>query len=459
MTALLTVERNNTEKIGMLVSECRAMGLEVLPPDINRSELEFIIEDRPDQPPAIRFGLGAIKNVGEGPVEALLAARADGGDFTDLDDFCSRVDLRQVGRRPLECLMKVGALPVKFAPRHILLAIIDRMMNLSSSTHKAADAGQLSMFGLDSFEVARSGSILYPPPDAEPLPQKEMLAQEKELVGTYISEHPLQKHLAAIKASNATLLGELDETLHGHMVTVVGLVNSVRPHFTKKGEAMAFVEIEDIQAVREVLVFPRTYAAAKALLVPGNLIRIQGKVDAQNGGPPKILAETISTDLTTYQAADKKQPAPPPPGKPAATPSAPKPILPEPVSTPVLQTEPSALNPQPSALPALAEAVAAYQPAPVASPPPPPTTGQPRQIHLHITIPRTHNLTQDKHRLKMVYNLLTENSGSDRFSLYIPGGHKTSRIDFPNTTTKDSAHLRKRLIDMLGVGMVRDEVY
>ena len=443
MTALLTVERNNTDKIGMLVAECRAMGLEVLPPDINRSELEFIIEDRPDQPPAIRFGLGAVKNVGEGPIEALLAGRADGGDFTDLDDFCSRVDLRQVGRRALECLIKVGALPVSFAPRHILLAIIDRMMNLSSSTHKAADTGQLSMFGLESFEAPRSGSILYPPPDAPPIPQKELLAWEKELVGTYISEHPLQKHLAAIKASNATLLGELDESLSGHVVTVVGLINSVRPHLTKKGDAMAFVEIEDIQTTREVVVFPRVYAAHRAMLIPGTLIRVQGKVDAQNGGGPKILADSISTDLTTYHAADKTQPAQPVAPKPAAAPQS------EPDRKPPAKDESSSLK--------VAEMSLPYAPQSEPSVLSPQPSAFAKHAWLHITIPRAQNLSQDKHRLKTVYDLLSQQPGQDRFSLYIPAGPKTTRIDFPNDTTTDSARLRQQLLNLLGAGTVRAE--
>jgi DNA polymerase-3 subunit alpha len=440
MTALLTVERNNTEKVGMLVGECRTMGIEVLPPDINRSFIEFVIEDREGQPPAIRFGLGAIKNVGEGPLEAILAARDGacddearddgasahgGGDFTDIDDFCSRVDLRQVGRRSLECLIKVGALPAHFAPRHILLAITDRMINLSSSTHKAADVGQLSMFDLGGFEAPRTGSILYPTPEVKEINQKEILSWEKELAGTYLSEHPLQKYSAEIKASNATMLGELDEAMHGQQVTVVGIINFVRHHQTKKGDPMAFVEIEDIQTSREVVVFPRAYAAHKELLVTGNLILVQGKVDAQNSNNPKILADTISNELTSYHAADKKRPDP----------------------TQPVQYKVNGDVAQPNQV-KLAEAPGQYQPVQEQSP---------SITHLKVFIPRTGNLVQDKHRLKTVYKLLVQNPGQDHFSLYIPSGNKTTRIDFPNHTTQDSAHLRQQLIQLLGVGTVRTE--
>jgi DNA polymerase-3 subunit alpha len=435
MTALLTVERNNTEKVGMLVGECRTMGIEVLPPDINRSVIEFVIEDREGQPPAIRFGLGAIKNVGEGPLEAILAARDEapdgardngGGDFTDIDDLCSRVDLRQVGRRSLECLIKVGALPAHFGPRHLLLAIIDRMLNLSSSTHKAADAGQLSMFDLGGFDAPRTGSILYPTPDVKEISQKEILSWEKELAGTYLSEHPLQKYLAAIKASNATMLGELDEAMHGQQVIVVGMINFVRHHQTKKGDPMAFVEIEDIQTSREVVVFPRTYAAHKELLVNGNLILVQGKVDAPNGSNPKILADTISNEITSYHAAGKKKPDPAQP----------------------IQYKVNGDVVQPNQV-KLAEAPGQYQPVQAQS--------SFKTTHLKVFIPRTGNLVQDKHRLKTVYELLVQNPGQDRFSLYIPSGNKTTRVDFPNHTTQDSAHLRQQLIQLLGVGTVRTE--
>jgi len=119
--------------------------------------------------------------------------------------------------------------------------------------------------------------------------QKEILAWEKELVGTYLSDHPIQKYLADIKAANTVMLGELDETMHGKQVNVAGVVVSVRLHQSKKGEAMAFVEIEDTQATREIVVFPRPYTAHKALLTEGRLVLVRGKVDAQEGRPPKIL--------------------------------------------------------------------------------------------------------------------------------------------------------------------------
>lgn len=424
MAALLTVERNNTDKIGMLVGECRAIGIPVLPPDINRSRIDFTIEDR-DGRPAIRFSMGAVKNVGEGPIEEILVVRDKDGPFEDIDDFCNRIDLRHIGRRALEGLIKVGALD-RFGPRSHLLAIIDRMINLSSSTHKAASAGQISMFDLGgSFDAPQTGSVLYPLPEVTEISQKEILAWEKELVGTYLSDHPIQKYLADIKAANTVMLGELDETMHGKQVNVAGVVTSVRLHQSKKGEPMAFVEIEDTQATREIVVFPRPYAAHKALLAEGRLILVRGKVDAQEGRPPKILADSITSELTSYRAAEAE---------------------PSPVSQPALPVANG------NGKHAIAEQAVPYQPA---SPPEEPPAEPPPSRWLHITIPRTNNLVQDKARLKEVYKLLVETPGNDQFSFYIPDGHRKIRVDFPNQTTHDTAHLRQRLTQVLGPTSIR----
>jgi len=445
MAALLTVERNNTEKIGMLVSECRAMDIEVLPPDINRSYIEFVIEDQPDQKAAIRFSLSSIKNVGEGPIGKILEARAADGPFADVDDFCGRVDLRHVGRRALEGLIKVGALD-RFGSRNHLLAIIDRMINLSSSTHKATSVGQMSMFDLGDFEAPHIGSVLYPEPEnLVEIPQREILSWEKELAGTYLSNHPLQKHLAMIKAANATMLGEIDEMMHGKPIKVVGLINSVRPHQTKKGEPMAFVEIEDIQTTREIVIFPRTYAAHKELLIPGNLIVVQGKVDAPDGRDPKILADSLTNQITAYGAADEAVDEPPAPALPLFQTETSLPALKEPQNGYHYEkSEPAYAEPGP-------EFTAAPEPVVELLP----QRAQPDYHRLHITLPRSGNLTTDKHRLKMVYNLLVETPGNDRFFLYIPNGTKKIQIEFPHKTTHYSARLEQKLVQILGARALR----
>jgi DNA polymerase III subunit alpha len=496
MTALLTVERNNTEKVGVLIGECRAMGIDIRPPDVNYSGSDFIIEipagdEKEPMPPAIRFGLGAVKNVGQGPVETILESRRNGDPFRDIDDFCSRVDLRQVNRRALESLIKVGALR-DFGARARLLAIIDRMIGLSGSTHRAAAVGQMSMFDLGGFDAPQTGSILYPLPDVEEVSRREKLGWEKELVGVYVSEHPIQFLLSDIGESVTCFCGELDSSMHGQVVTVAGLLNSVRQIYTRKGDPMAFAEIEDLQGTLEVVIFPRVYREYQALLQEETVILVRGRVDASRGNFPKVLADSITTTLTRYQAANDQEltgktssdsQPPLPPVEPRRRPV--EPVRPSVSDTPAPPTwdEPAPADrdpPAPVSAPAPASASSKpngqtwpYQPAWPGSGPAA-TSGtddrlqvsqaEPAKPHstesakcLHITVPRTGDLATDKRRLQQVYQTLQAYPGQDRFCLYIPNGPRRVQVDFPNSLVKDSAQLRQRLITMLGAGTVRVE--
>jgi DNA polymerase-3 subunit alpha len=297
MTALLTVEQHNTEKVGLLVAECRRMGIPVLPPDVNQSGSGFLIEDTPEGL-AIRFGLCAVKNVGSGPVEAIIEAREAGGPFESLDDFCQRVDLRRVNRRALECLIKVGCLD-RFGGRAALLAAMDQMMGISQQMHRARDVGQISMFDLFGGGSTMAATIELPPiPDP---PRKEMLNWEKELVGLYLSEHPLQQILDTL-ADTINFSGEIDETMNGQRVALAGVVAWVRQIVTKKGDPMAFVGLEDLQGSIELVVFPRTYDKVRVLLQEDKLLLVRGRVDA-NGREPKILCDQVHDHLTMNRPA------------------------------------------------------------------------------------------------------------------------------------------------------------
>ncbi len=316
MTALLTVERNNTDKITSLMGECRAMGIKVLPPHVNYSRIDFVIDDESQAEPAIRFGMSAIKNVGEGAIEAILEERDAGGPFKDIDDFCTRVDLRKVQRRALEGLIKVGALDCFHPNRNLLLEIIDRMLTLSSSIHKAAAAGQMSMFGMAEAESSAStGSVLNVVSQVDETPRRLMLEWEKELVGTYLSEHPIYKNIELLKAANFTMLKEISEKINKRPVRIAGVVISVRDHRTKKGDPMAFVELEDMDTSRELVVFPQVFETYKDLLAEGELLVVKGKVDAQPGRTPKVLADEISTELPQIFGGrgDNGHTDPPPP--------------------------------------------------------------------------------------------------------------------------------------------------
>ena len=290
MTALLSVERHNTDKIGALVGECRRLGIQVLPPDVNRSNTDFALEDVPSETPAaegapghtlaIRFGLGAIKNVGGGPLEVILNARAEGGPFAGVTDFCRRVDLRQVNRRALESLVKAGALDT-CCDRARLLVIMDRMMGLSSLHHQASSVGQLGFDGLQP-SASDDSDLLTDRLDVPPIPRKKKLAWEKELIGIYVSEHPLQR-LAQDQSTGRTPLDQIDESLKGRKVTLAGMISRARQITTRKGDEMAFVEVEDLSGRVEVVVFPRTYKQYKEIVAADNLVLLHGRVDVREG--------------------------------------------------------------------------------------------------------------------------------------------------------------------------------
>ncbi|MBM3145267.1 MAG: DNA polymerase III subunit alpha [Chloroflexi bacterium] len=312
MTALLSVELNNTDKVAAYVADCRRMGIEVLPPDINASGWDFTIEDgrrttedgsKPRHPLAlshgegspatsqsIRFGLGAVKNVGHGPVETLLEARKD-SPFTDLNDFIRRADLRKVGKRALECLIKVGALDV-FGTRPALFDALDRIISISTSYFEAADSGQITMFGP---QTGLAEKIELPSIDAE-VTRREQLDWERELIGFYVSDHPLSSVMDAIAQNVTHYSTELAEAGDRQAVRVAGLIARIRPHTTKKGQPMGFVALEDMQGVIDLVIFPRIWEKFRDLIDFDAIVMVDGKVDAQ-GAEPKVLVDHITTEL------------------------------------------------------------------------------------------------------------------------------------------------------------------
>ena len=293
MTALLSAEKNDTAKVAFYVAECRNLGIEVLAPDVNTSGWDFTIEDRADKSPAIRFGMGAVKNVGEAPVDLILAARRD-GPFATLNDFVQRVDLRAVGKRTLECLIKVGAFDA-LGNRLALLEALDQMISVSASHFKALQSGQMSFFG--AFAEAGDEIEL---PFAVAMDKREQLEWERELLGLYVSDHPLTPYLPALKRKVTHFSAQLGEARDKEKVTVAGMVTRFRQHQTKTGKAMGFVTLEDIQGPVELVIFPRTWDQFGKLIVPDAVLIAEGKVDAA-GGDPKILVERLE-ELNLEQA-------------------------------------------------------------------------------------------------------------------------------------------------------------
>lgn len=290
MTALMSVSMGDTAKVALYVADCRRMHIAVEPPDINSSGWDFTIEDHPDGASGIRFGLGAVKNVGQAPVEVILNARQE-GPFGDLNDLARRVDLRQVGRRSLECLVKVGALD-QFGPRLALLEILDRLVAMSSAHFRAVDSGQMSLFGAHTGVVEK---ITLPPTTGE-TSRREILNWEKELIGLYVSDHPLSPVMDALNRAVTHYSGQLSEASPQERVRVAGLITRIRHHQSKAGKPMAFVALEDLQGVVELVIFPKTWERVAEIVAYDRIVLVDGKVDL-DGAEPKVLVDRITTEF------------------------------------------------------------------------------------------------------------------------------------------------------------------
>ena len=324
MAATLTTEASDAKKVAAAVAECGRMGVRVLPPDVNRSESGFSVEQansaspRPlgEQPGSgsprplaeqsgsgsplprtgegersVRFGLLAIKNVGPRPVEEILRARAEGGPFASLADLCARVDAKAVTRGALECLIKAGALDT-LGSRSRLLAGLDAAVKLGQQVRKMREIGQSSLFGGSD---GGAGAVHdFALPQVPEHPKQQLLAWEKELLNLYISAHPLA-HVAPILRKRVTgYTSLLNEEWSGQPVTLGGRIAEVRRIMTRKGDTMAVVQFEDLEGTIEMVVFPRTYQECAEQLREEAVVLVSGTVKLKDE-EPQIVCEKVET--------------------------------------------------------------------------------------------------------------------------------------------------------------------
>jgi DNA polymerase-3 subunit alpha len=303
MTALLSVERNNTDKVAQYLAETRRMGISVTPPEINSSELDFTVEEDAGRP-IIRYGLGAIKNAGAAAIELILSERAEAGSFAGLAELCERVDLRRVGKRALESMIKVGVFD-SWGSRPQLLEALDRMLGYSGTIHDAAAVGQLSLFGgAMATDAGLAVELLSPGPSLPKVDQREILDWEKELVGVYISEHPLSRYLYLATELSTSTTADLEELGNNRPVSILGLLTYLRTHVTKKGDSMAFGSLEDLNGTVELIFFPRTWKQVRSMVELDRVYLVRGTVRNENGDRPQIIVERIQNDLSVARPVD-----------------------------------------------------------------------------------------------------------------------------------------------------------
>jgi DNA polymerase-3 subunit alpha len=267
-------------RVAAAAAECAKLGIAVLPPDINRSQVDFTVEDLDDGREAIRFGLSTVKNVGEAAVRAIIEARESQPEqrFATFDQFCSEVDWSQVNRRVAESLIKCGALDT-LGSRGTLLELLDSGISAAQSRQKASKRGQVDMFSTLQIETP---SLSMASIDEVTLPQKTLLAWEKELLGFYLSSHPLRDLMPLIRERGYAQLSEIDEEVVGQQIDTIVLITAVRRLNTKSNRTMAVCQLEDQSGSIEAVFFPELFESKADLLFEDSIVRVTAKIDSRN---------------------------------------------------------------------------------------------------------------------------------------------------------------------------------
>ncbi len=292
LAALLTCDMDSTDKVVKNINDCREQGIEVLPPDVNKSGLTFTVVGN-----SMRFGLGAVKGVGTGAVEAILEARQD-EPFKNIFDFCERVDMRRSNKKVLEALIKCGAFDSTNAARAAMMEGLEAAMNYGQRIQQERASAQVSLFGDD--EVVKSGGNGHKLPDVPEWHDKEKLGFEKEALGFLITGHPLDRYVDDIKRLACTETARLTDLADGSEVRICGIVSSLKEITTKKGDRMGFATIEDLSGSVEVTVFSDIYTTAASLLKSDDPLIIDGKLERSEKGA-KILVHGQSEKASEWQ--------------------------------------------------------------------------------------------------------------------------------------------------------------
>ncbi|MDP9148130.1 MAG: DNA polymerase III subunit alpha, partial [Acidobacteriota bacterium] len=283
MAALLTSDAGNTDKTVKYINEARGMSISILPPDVNESDLYFTPVNE-----AIRFGLAAIKNVGENTAKAIRESRLADGEFRSLYDFCERIEPRFLNKRVFESLIKSGAMD-SLGPREGMLASVDDAVNALQRASRSRESGQHGLF------VAASGTapahIVFELRDAAPWSEEERLASEYAMLGFYVSGHPLARYSSRLQELKALTLDQVEGQRNGKDIAVAALIVGVRPMRSRKGARWAIFTLQDMTGVQEMLAFPEVFTRLEALLKPGAPLLFKARVQIEEAGTRLSLQE------------------------------------------------------------------------------------------------------------------------------------------------------------------------
>ena len=487
MTALLSVHRDDLAKVSTYLEECRRQNIQILPPDVNYSQLDFDIETTAERRRAIRFGLAAIKNASAQALGNLIDERG-AAPFAGLADFCQRVDLRKLGKRSMESLIKVGALDA-FGTRATLLAALDGIVSYSSSYHRDQEIGQMTMFGDAS---TADGDLLKNIRQIEEYRPRELLKWEKELLGLYLTGRPVDRHKQLFAGQNLHQIADLKSPslAKPENARVAGEITAVRKLTTSRGDLMAVLSLEDWHdsaGIIEVVLFPRTYTkvmnsfdrvnqssddqSAERGLAEGVIVLVQGRYD-ESRGDPQIIAEYVTADFNVFSAAEELPAAQPEPAW--ARPDAPPPDVPpwlaeEPPPAEADFPPPEAAVPDPSAESGVANEALAHPPAGKHTPeatdqdepawvngdahlsmPGADPAKERRSRTIAVLLATSDDPEKDRRKLNRIYNGLMKYPGSDHFKIVIQRGGQSTPLNFPGQTTDICDALRADLLDIVG---------
>ena len=466
MTALLSVQRDDLSKVSTFLEECRRLHIEILPPDVNHSQLDFDIETLPDGSRAIRFGLAAVKNAGARNLEDLIAQRGDAA-FASLVDFCQRVDMRGLGKRTLESLVKVGALD-KFGTRAALVAALDAIASYSSSYHYDLEVGQQQMFGeADDSDQQLLKSLR----DIKEYSPRELLKWEKELLGLYVTGRPVDRFRDVFSSQNLQSINALKsgDSPRPDSLRVAGEITAMRKVTTRSGEQMAVLSLEDWHDsadIIDVVLFPRAYekiiaklagrsrdADAGPSLAEGEIVLVAGRYDDARG-EPQIIADDLSVDFSSASAAESA-PSTLDDAEPAWAQEPPPDFADDEFfdAPPDAQTQPESPQPESEQIPVPSQSSAPDDQEPewvngesklTLPDERAPRDRKPRQIA--VVLLATDDGEKDSRKLTRIHNALMAYPGVDRFQIIIQRGETPVTLDFPSQTTDICPALRRDLL-------------